>query len=39
LLQLGADLDERVAITVERGTRYLRAGADLVFVLMLVDTP
>jgi 2-methylisocitrate lyase-like PEP mutase family enzyme len=38
LLQLGADLDERVAITVERGTRYLRAGADLVFVPMLVDT-
>jgi 2-methylisocitrate lyase-like PEP mutase family enzyme len=38
LLNLGADVDERVAMTVERGTHYLRAGADLVFVPVLVDT-
>jgi Phosphoenolpyruvate phosphomutase len=38
LLQLGTDIEERVAITVDRGTRYLRAGADLVFVPLLVDT-
>jgi len=38
LLNLGADLDERIAITIDRGTRYLRAGADLVFVPLLVDT-
>jgi 2-methylisocitrate lyase-like PEP mutase family enzyme len=37
LLNLGADLDERVAQTVERGRAYLRAGADLVFVPLLVD--
>src|SRR5262249_54336056 len=29
---------ERIAITVDRGTRYLRAGADLVFVPLLVDS-
>lgn len=38
LLNLGADLDDRVAMTVDRGARYLRAGADLVFVPVLVDT-
>jgi 2-methylisocitrate lyase-like PEP mutase family enzyme len=38
LLNLGSDVDERVGMTVERGTRYLRAGADLVFVPVLVDT-
>ena len=38
LLRLGADLDERVAMTAERGSRYLRAGADLVFVPLLIDT-
>jgi len=37
LLGLGADIDERIAITVERGTRYLRSGADLLFVPLLVD--
>lgn len=37
LLNLGSDVDERVGMTVERGTRYLRAGADLVFVPLLVD--
>ena len=38
LLNLGADVDERIAITAERGARYLQAGADLVFVPLLVDT-
>src|SRR5262249_50250451 len=38
LLDLGADLDERIAITVDRGARYLQAGAVLVFVPLLVDT-
>ena len=37
LLNLGADVDERIAITVDRGSRYLAAGADLVFVPLLVD--
>lgn len=37
LLNLGADVDERIAITVDRGARYLAAGADLVFVPLLVD--
>jgi 2-methylisocitrate lyase-like PEP mutase family enzyme len=32
LLGLGADLAERVALTIERGRAYLAAGADLVFV-------
>jgi 2-methylisocitrate lyase-like PEP mutase family enzyme len=39
LLNLGADLDERIAMTADRGARYLQAGADLVFVPLLVDTP
>jgi 2-methylisocitrate lyase-like PEP mutase family enzyme len=37
LLGLGADRDERVAMTIERGRAYLAAGADLVFVPVLVD--
>jgi 2-methylisocitrate lyase-like PEP mutase family enzyme len=37
LLNLGVDLDERLAVTAQRGTRYLQAGADLVFVPLLVD--
>jgi len=37
LLGLGADVDERLAMTVERGARYLGCGADLVFVPLLVD--
>lgn len=37
LLGLGSDVEERVALTVERGLRYLNAGADLVFVPLLVD--
>jgi 2-methylisocitrate lyase-like PEP mutase family enzyme len=39
LLGLGSDVDERVGLTAERGIRYLRAGADLVFVPLLVDVP
>lgn len=38
LANVGADLEERVAMTVDRGARYFRAGADLVFVPLLVDT-
>jgi 2-methylisocitrate lyase-like PEP mutase family enzyme len=37
LLNLGSDVDERVRMTVARGSRYLDAGADLVFVPLLVD--
>jgi 2-methylisocitrate lyase-like PEP mutase family enzyme len=37
LLGLGAGVDERIALTVERGSRYLQAGADLVFVPLLVE--
>ncbi len=37
MLSLGADLDERVAMTIERGRAYLDAGADLVFVPPLID--
>lgn len=36
LLGLGADEKERVAMTIERGRAYLDAGADLVFVPLLV---
>lgn len=34
---LGADLDERIAMTIERGRAYLSAGADLVFVPGAID--
>jgi 2-methylisocitrate lyase-like PEP mutase family enzyme len=37
LLGLGSSVEERVRLTVERGSQYLRAGADLVFVPLLVD--
>jgi 2-methylisocitrate lyase-like PEP mutase family enzyme len=37
LLGLGSDVEERLALTLERGVQYLRAGADLVFVPLLVD--
>lgn len=37
LLSLGADLEERIAMTIERGRAYLEAGADLVFVPVLND--
>jgi 2-methylisocitrate lyase-like PEP mutase family enzyme len=37
LLGLGDDLESRVAMTIERGRAYLRAGADLVFIPVLVD--
>jgi 2-methylisocitrate lyase-like PEP mutase family enzyme len=32
LLALGADLEERIALTIARGKAYLDAGADVVFV-------
>ncbi len=38
VLNLGTDVDERLDLTVERGRRYLQAGADLIFVPLLVDT-
>jgi 2-methylisocitrate lyase-like PEP mutase family enzyme len=37
LAGVGTDLDERLAITIERGRAYLNAGADLLFVPGLVD--
>lgn len=37
ILGLGADVEERLSLTAERGARYLRSGADLVFVPLLVD--
>ena len=37
LLGLGSDVEERVRLTVERGLQDLRAGADLIFVPLLVD--
>jgi len=37
MLGLGSDVEERLRLTVERGSPYLRAGADLVFVPLVVD--
>lgn len=37
LLGLGADVQERIEMTIERGRAYLQAGADLVFVPVLID--
>lgn len=37
LLGLGADVAERIEMTIERGRAYLQAGADLVFVPGLID--
>ena len=37
LLGLGADMQERIEMTIERGRAYLQAGADLVFVPVLID--
>jgi 2-methylisocitrate lyase-like PEP mutase family enzyme len=37
LLGLGSNVEERLVITEERGSKYLRAGADLLFVPALVD--
>jgi len=38
LLDLGADENERTAMTIERGHAYIAAGADLVFVPKVSDT-
>jgi len=35
--EVGADIEERTVATIERGRAYLRAGADLVFVPLLLD--
>jgi 2-methylisocitrate lyase-like PEP mutase family enzyme len=37
LARAGGDMDERIALTIERGRAYLTAGADLVFVPVLTD--
>jgi 2-methylisocitrate lyase-like PEP mutase family enzyme len=37
LAEVGADAEERRAATIERGRAYLKAGADLVFVPLVVD--
>ena len=37
ILGLGADEDELISLTIERGKAYLAAGADLVFVLLVVE--
>jgi 2-methylisocitrate lyase-like PEP mutase family enzyme len=37
LMGLGTDDEERLAMSIERGRAYLRAGADLVFIPVLVD--
>jgi 2-methylisocitrate lyase-like PEP mutase family enzyme len=37
LMGLGADDEERLAMSIERGRAYLRAGADLVFIPVMVD--
>ncbi|HEX7088467.1 MAG TPA: isocitrate lyase/phosphoenolpyruvate mutase family protein [Vicinamibacterales bacterium] len=37
LLSLGANLDERIAMTIERGRAYLAAGGDVIFVPGLGD--
>jgi 2-methylisocitrate lyase-like PEP mutase family enzyme len=39
LLGLGRDDEERIAFTIERGLSYLGAGADLIFVPLLVSLP
>jgi 2-methylisocitrate lyase-like PEP mutase family enzyme len=35
--EVGADIEEQMVATIERGRAYLKAGADLVFVPLLVD--
>jgi 2-methylisocitrate lyase-like PEP mutase family enzyme len=37
LMQVGDDTQARIEMTVERGRAYLKAGADLVFVPMLIE--
>jgi 2-methylisocitrate lyase-like PEP mutase family enzyme len=39
LLGLGSDDEERIALTIDRGRSYLGAGADLIFVPLLVSSP
>jgi 2-methylisocitrate lyase-like PEP mutase family enzyme len=35
--EVGADIEEQTVATIERGRAYLKAGADLVFVPLLID--
>jgi len=37
LLAVGSDLEERLAVTIERGNAYLGAGADVVFVPGVIE--
>jgi 2-methylisocitrate lyase-like PEP mutase family enzyme len=37
LAEVGTDIEEQAVATIERGRAYLKAGADLVFVPLLVD--
>jgi len=37
LARIGADIEERTAATIARGRAFLQAGADLIFVPILVD--
>jgi 2-methylisocitrate lyase-like PEP mutase family enzyme len=37
LMKVGKDDAERVRLTIERGLAYLSAGADLIFIPLLVD--
>jgi 2-methylisocitrate lyase-like PEP mutase family enzyme len=37
LADVGSDDRERLALTIERGLAYLEAGADLIFVPLLID--
>jgi len=37
LLGVGSDVEERLLMTIERGSQYLSVGADLVFVPLLGD--
>src|SRR5262249_2207738 len=37
LAEAGENADEQAAATIERGRAYLKAGADLVFVPLVVD--
>jgi|SRR6185312_8047346 len=35
--EVGADIEEQTVATIERGRAYLKAGADLVFVPLLIE--
>jgi 2-methylisocitrate lyase-like PEP mutase family enzyme len=39
LSNLGADLDERIDMTIARGRAYMKAGANLIFIPLALDPP